>query len=258
MNCDFSFPAGGFCSHSSHGPSACFGPARQGAGVYPETSRRAADTALHRPGWFHKTRISPRDQSISSNQVDLSTYYNGGLGENRERKSALSGSFPRGLQVPIHGPQVLNNPDFDARGVVLLASTNTAWKDDDLFWPRPSAVNGIRIEAKATHLHFLHAADWEDSNGSRIGTYRVDYAKKESIEIPIVYGQNIRRWFGEQPGTLVSATVAWAGKRSDNEESAQLYRFTWENPLRDVAIETIDFVSAVATAAPCLVALTLE
>lgn len=202
-------------------------------------------------------RISPRDPSVGANQVDLSAYYNGGLGEDKQ-PSVLIRALPRGLQVPIRRHQLLNNTEFDVRGVVLLASTNTAWKDDDRFWPRPNSVSGIRISAKATRLHFLHAADWEDSSGSRIGTYRVNYVNNESIEIPIVYGRNIWRWFGEQPGTLDRAIVAWEGKRSDNEARAQLFKFTWENPLRDVAIETIDFISADALAAPCLVALTME
>jgi hypothetical protein len=52
------------------------------------------------------------------------------------------------------------------------------------------------------------------------------------------------------------AEIAWHGSHA--RSSISLFKYTWTNPLPNVAIDTIDFVSAMTRAAPFLVAITCE
>ena len=52
------------------------------------------------------------------------------------------------------------------------------------------------------------------------------------------------------------AEIAWHG--SHTRSGVSLFRYTWDNPLPQVAIDRIDFLSAMTKAAPFLVAVTCE
>jgi len=67
-------------------------------------------------------------------------------------------------------------------------------------------------------------------------------------------------WEGPDAEPPSAAEVVWEG---GNERtlgmglSIQLRRYTWQNPLPDVEIETIDLVSASVESAPFLTAITV-
>ena len=63
---------------------------------------------------------------------------------------------------------------------------------------------------------------------------------------------------GEQ---LTEAEVVWRGSNPATDSmglTTQLIKYSWENPLPEVKISTIDFVSDLIEAGPFLVAMTVE
>ncbi len=198
--------------------------------------------------------VSPRDPGARPDLIDLTDYYNTLLHltwePNVEGKDL--GDLPAGVQK-------LAGVDFDVRGVVRLGEPN-----DPIL---PSAVSGIRISRKCRRLHFLQASEGEISNmeGVTIGVYRVHFENRLTLEVPIVYGQDLRDWgaalFGSHPETAGRAQIAWKGSNVASKANGpvlRLYKRTWENPLPDLEIRSIDFVSAHAGTEPFLVALTAE
>jgi hypothetical protein len=69
-------------------------------------------------------------------------------------------------------------------------------------------------------------------------------------------------WCDPETGEATrNATVAWTGKNAAAEAQGmalRLYKFTWENPLADATIESIDLVSANSNSSPFVVAITAE
>jgi len=62
-------------------------------------------------------------------------------------------------------------------------------------------------------------------------------------------------------GTLTGARTVWRGSNPATASMGlitHLIDYTWENPLPDVEIATVDFVSALIEAGPFLVAMTVE
>lgn len=139
---------------------------------------------------------------------------------------------------------------------------------------KPKKVEGIKVDAKLTRLHLLHATGYgggpnqEGNPGfvaddTVIGKYVVHYDDKTKEEIDIVYGKDVRDWWfvGDEKG-VSGAKVAWTG---ENDHSAtyqakiRLYLGTWKNPHPEKKVATIDYVSTMDTAAaPFCVAMTAE
>jgi hypothetical protein len=64
-----------------------------------------------------------------------------------------------------------------------------------------------------------------------------------------------------EPAAPQELKVAWRGEnaRSKNAgRSIRLFLTTWTNVVPDLEVESIDFVSALATPAPFLIAITVE
>ena len=91
-----------------------------------------------------------------------------------------------------------------------------------------------------------------------IGSYVIHYANGQRKEIPIIYGQDVRSWwvFPNEPATMARASVAWSGTSAS--ASVRLYKRTWENPLPNVEIKSLDFISSMANPSPLLIAVTAE
>jgi len=117
-------------------------------------------------------------------------------------------------------------------------------------------------------FHFLHAAinagkETTAKSGDQIGAYRLHYASGQVRELPIVLGKDVMDWWsqnGESP-SAGDPVIAWTGSNAKSRRenrNIRLFKTDWENPLPDTKIDTIDFVSAHSTAAPFLVAITVE
>jgi WD40 repeat protein len=182
--------------------------------------------------------------------IDLSAYGNDSLAPDNWR--SLLAHLPRGQQV-------LAGIDFDTRGVIVLAGA--AVPNGKL----PTRVNGIPINRSCQRLHFLHASGdtGKLAEGTPVGSYVVHYAGGLQQEIPIRYGLEVRDWLA-MPNTLLelkNGVTAWTGTYPAAQEQGgflRLFKNSWVNSNPNLAIESIDFVSALSGASPVLMAITVE
>jgi serine/threonine protein kinase/class 3 adenylate cyclase len=195
-------------------------------------------------------KIPQRDPQLKPGLVDLSRFYNAALDEDwyGEPRSNLA-TLPRGRTA------VLAGTEFDLRGLIQLSSQMAATTRPGL----PERVSGIPLSPKCQRLHFLHAALCLESDGTTIGTYVIRYADSQRVEVPIIYGNDLREWcFDYDPVREIrGAVVAWTG-RNAGQHPVRLYKATWENPWPEINVVSLDFVSAMTDAAPFLIALTAE
>jgi len=200
-------------------------------------------------------RIDARPAELPDELIDLSGAYTAPLTESwypGPRENTLA-SLPRGRQV-------FAGVAFDVRGLVQLAGHEIASYGADLY---PARVGGILVERWVQRLHFLHGAVSEVADGRGIGSYRVFFNTGRQIEVPVMYGHNVRALWqpANQDPLLPGATVAWRGQNPATRARGmelRLYRMTWENPWPGEEVVAVDFASAQANAAPFLVALTAE
>jgi len=197
----------------------------------------------------------PRDPRCSTNQIDLSAFYNASLTNSwynpKWEKNDLS-DLPCGLQT-------LDNVAFDIRGVVQLSSSSP-----ELAYPYPKEVTGIPVRQNCRVLHFLHANGWPYAAGADIGEYIIHYEDGVERSVPLIYEENIWSWWdlpGETAPMKPGTTLAWRGRNPWSNRSNTdllLFHFRWQNPRPAVVISTITFRSRMTRCAPFLVALTAE
>jgi hypothetical protein len=194
-----------------------------------------------------------RDPQTKPNLINLSAYYNASLEESWHGNSGNNlATLPTGLLM-------LGGIDYDVRGIVQLRGKSPNSKRF------PARVNGIKIQQRCSQLHFLHAAGFGAlaDEGQHLGGYVVHFATNQmQLEIPIVYGQDVRNWHtlaGEKPSSTLN--VAWTGTNAVSaaaHNSIRLFSTTWVNIVPEVEIESVDFVSTTNSAAPFLIAITAE
>ncbi|MFO1020772.1 MAG: hypothetical protein U0903_08760 [Planctomycetales bacterium] len=143
---------------------------------------------------------------------------------------------------------------------------------------RPASVR-IDVGRPATALYFLHGSFWGgigrrdmpafafEKDNTTIGMYVVTYEDDDVEFIPIVYGKDVRDWWGVwdnfQP--TKASDVVWRGtndfiKKRDEakgiEKPLRLYMTAWKNPFPTQQIKHIEFLSEGSVAAPFCVAIT--
>jgi hypothetical protein len=129
----------------------------------------------------------------------------------------------------------------------------------------PDRVEHVPVAQRAHRLHFLHGAGGDSPEGTTIARYIINYADGQKREVLMRYGQEVLNWHQskDQAATSKAAgTIAWEGSQArwakQPNKCIRLYKMTWENPWPDIQIESFDFVSAMETAAPFLLAITAE
>ena len=153
------------------------------------------------------------------------------------------------LRTLPHGRTVLGGVEFDARVVRGWASSPRDWGHKAITFP---------IKQSCRRLHFLHATDLPEPEGSPVAAYVIHYADGQQLAIPVLYGRDIQAWLLEEdPPTKVQPPIAWR-TNAGGGITLQLCRFTWENPRPDVVIKNLDFASKETKAAPFLVAITAD
>jgi hypothetical protein len=158
------------------------------------------------------------------------------------------------------GIQSFQGTKFDVRGVIQLAGKDSLQITGVVY---PEAVKGIWVHKKGRQLHFLHAAAWNPEDGNlEIGQYILHYANGKSGSIPIIYHENVSDWWARQNDKpLPCAQIAWEGTNPRTREIGflvRLFKYTYKNPLPEIEIESMDFVSKLVHSAPMLVAVTVE
>jgi RNA polymerase sigma factor (sigma-70 family) len=121
----------------------------------------------------------------------------------------------------------------------------------------PAQVEGIKVGAKVTRLHFLHACGHCGNipRNTSIGKYVVHYDDKSTEEVEIVYGRDVVDWW-VQPGVAdpTRGKIAWEGQNQFSP--IKLFLTTWENPNADKRVVTLDYVATGGT--PFCVAISAE
>ncbi len=196
--------------------------------------------------------IPARDPRATDDQIDLSHYYNLGLHDSLDQKPGgvdLS-SVPDGLHE-------FGGVLFDVRGLIHLMSRAVKQAQQSY----PESVNGIPVGRKCKRLHFLHAARYCPlQDGLQIGSYWLNFADGQRIELPILSGQDVADWwiYGSPISTGLTAPVWTAPNRQAPRGLIGLFKSTKKNPRPDSFLVSIDFVSKNGEGAPFLVALSVE
>lgn len=197
--------------------------------------------------------IAPRSSQAGPDLVDLSDHYNASLDDNW---FCHAGHDLR--DVP-QGVQVFGGVAFDVRGLVQLAASKSLEVTGVVF---PEVVKGIRVNRTGGRIHFLQACFWHADEGAKLGEYVIHYADGQTKAAPILYGRNTMDWWvGPEGGKLAKAEVVWRGSNPATRSmglTTHLIKYTWENPLPEVEMSTIDFVSDLIEAGPFLVAITVD
>ncbi|MCL4181375.1 MAG: hypothetical protein KJ072_27010 [Verrucomicrobia bacterium] len=198
--------------------------------------------------------VAERSPEADARLVDLTAHYNGALDETWHQ-GGLNNNHLADLPT---GLQTFDGIPFDVRGIVQIAGVQAA---RELRVKFPSEVNGIAVGQRAQRIHCLHACGWPSPQGTTIGSIVLHFANGETREIPIVYGRDVQDWWMNEPVAADSGLhVVWQGQNhaSPSGPPVGLYRSTWDNPLPDQEIASIDYRSAMANSAPFLIAITLD
>jgi Flp pilus assembly protein TadD len=195
-----------------------------------------------------------RDPQARTNLLDLSLFYNANL-----RQNWHGGSADDNLDVVPTGIQTFAGTEFDIRGLIQLTGGGLRARVGDRY---PASVGGIPIHRKFARLHVLHATNYSEAEAKKVGAYALHYADGRQVELPILYGQDLRDWWqaaDSQDATQLA--VAWTGTNpaaSKRKALLRLFKHTWDNPHPEAEVESLDFTSTETKCAPFLIALTVE
>ena len=214
------------------------------AALLKHLGRLAEAQADYRSEW----NIPQRDPLARPNLIDLSAYYNAALDEIC-CSAETTGNW--GLPSVTDGVVSAQGLDCDIRGIVQLSLRALM----PLAPVYPGRVDGIRVGGKHQRLRFVHGTIGGVPDGTQVGTYLVRYANGEQREARLIYGRDLRDPFDDLP--IEKGTALILGPNPAGQ-LARLSCWTWENPLSEVEITSLDFVSSMSDAAPFLVAITGE
>jgi hypothetical protein len=166
--------------------------------------------------------MRPRLPSLSSNLIDLSSYYNASL------RLYMTAGDPNAATNVLPVIRQTTGVDFDARGYVGLYRRGENASGTNA---NPESVRGIPIGRRASQIHFLHAASYGEKDGRHIGSYVMNMSDDSSEELAIVYGQNVCSERGDYRA-LPEAEVAWDGEgiRTGAGTRVRMFKVTWINP----------------------------
>ncbi len=193
--------------------------------------------------------LSAQDDTKSVKNLDL------GPKANQKLKDGY-GDDANNLAQLTAGEQTLGGVKFKiGEGLIQVSGNET----ENL----PEKVEGIKVDATVSKLHFLHATHYAAKDDAIIGYYTVNYDDKSQETIPIVYGKDVLDWwYNGDSKEPTRGKVAWKGDNENAKGSGskiRLYMMTWKNPEPKKKIVGIDFASTnAAQAAPFCVAITGE
>lgn len=163
-------------------------------------------------------------------------------------------------QVP-RGAQTLAGVPFTISGRLEVTGLDAARHGDF----RNARVDGIPIGKKFARLHLLHGAAHGGKDGVPMSTLVLHYAGDETRSFRVAYGVHARNWIRasserqsrpEDPNSV----IAWSQNEEAESSTSTLrfYKTTFDNPLPDREIVSMDVVSLFSKATPIIFALTLE
>ncbi len=246
----------------SQPPLAAHGAEKQAQPALASASQKPPQGVVQIPSaWTNKAavlslsettaQVTPRQPDTPPELLDLSAFYNADPDKGWTDSNPLNSlaTLPKGLQK-------LGGTAFDVRGLIQLGCSKAPSR---VF---PAEVKGIKAGRSCRRIHFLHAASmsWGTVWGTTIARIVVHRLGSDLVEIPVRFGLDVRDWQvhpKQQPSGTDPATIAWQGTNALGT-AIQLFKTTWENPHPGLTVESLDYVSSLATAAPFLVAITTE
>jgi len=213
-----------------------------------------------------------RDPRAGSQLIDLRRHYYSTL-RGQLHPDASDYNADNDLSALSPGLVTLGGVQFDVRGVVLMRRLEKLGGLFQRMWDRyPTNVSGIQINHKLRRLHVLQGActgldamPTDIKDGTAIGSYVWHYADGRALEQDIVFGRDLREWWQRKDENAEPACergrVVWTGTNAVAQRQGatlRLYLTTYDNPRPDVEVTSIDLISKMTTAAPFLVAMTVE
>jgi hypothetical protein len=204
--------------------------------------------------------IPKRNPQTPKQLIDLSGYYTAALDDDWLVSAGAN------LQPLPKGIQTFEGVEFDVRGLIQLAGKNL-YKQSELDDTRkkayyPEAVKNIKVQLKGQKIHFLHASSWGADEGENVGAYVIHYENGEIKQIPLIYLRSLRDWWTvPNDPTPKNAEIAWQGQNEATKKIGSnilIFKYTWMNPLPDVKITAVDFMTSMTAASPYLIAITIE
>lgn len=189
--------------------------------------------------------VPPRAETATPREIDLSGFYNVSLQRpSRDERDIVDLSAVPAALVEWQGVQ------FDLRGAVQFASR----KNGEVF---PTESPSIAVAQKCQRLHFIHGCIGSVAVGTTIGKYTIHYANGLGREVPLIFGRNIAPLHGPfTPADLVDAKVAFA--QTNSLRPVRLCHFIWTNPEPTKSVSALRVTSALANAAPIVIAISVE
>jgi len=215
---------------------------------------------------WDRSLITPRDPAAPPNLIDLTDYYTSPVQE-MSHPQADQFSWDTNLQGLPRGTVSFNDIPFDVRGIIQLRRTQS-WAEvvsGDWWRQIPERVEGIPIGQRFHRLHVLLGTERPAAEGRTIGTLVWHYSDGSSRVCPIDYGRHVRDYWtnADRRAHTTQARLAWEGDDPSSSipvdrKRLRLYQAAWDNPRRDLEVVSFDFVSAMTTSAPFLIAVTVE
>ena len=217
-----------------------------------------------------RARIEARQQvndTVNAVTINLKPYVNYAL---TDSAAAIAGNTENNLAELPSGVHTFGGVPFDVQGIIQIAGADMATVHKRF----PAEVDGIQINRKCAQFYVFHGTHWvyRHDFGKTVARLRLHYADDSTRDIEMKIGAHSfdfwsplfttgvdPAWFKTAPGT----ERAWTGsnplvKRIWRDESLNLYRSVFRNPQPDIAVTSLDYVSAMSPAAPFLVGLTVE
>lgn len=117
-------------------------------------------------------------------------------------------------------------------------------------FPEKSPV--IPVGRKVERVAFCHTAAW-NATGKPDFIYQVTYEDGTTADIPVIGGLDVADWAGLLP---VTARVKTAWQSSNNDHAIHLAHMQWKNPKPEVAVRSIQVLSANSEPVGIVVAIT--
>jgi hypothetical protein len=198
---------------------------------------------------FHAFILRSAQPGESQKPIDVSAFRNRGLADDYVGLKGFNLSA-----LPL-GQQKVRGTEFEiGPGVIQLSSAALLTYGQHF----PTNLSGIKVGRKCEVLHFLHGGHGV-ARDEYVASYVIHFTNGTSWEIPVL-GQDLttfRRKNDKGPASASRSVVAWTVP-TPSGTSVRLYQTSWENPLPQVEIESIDIVSAMSWSAAYLVAITVE
>jgi hypothetical protein len=159
------------------------------------------------------------------------------------------------------GTQVCDGVTFICNGAIRTAGLSAAREGNRY----PGAVLGVPVNRRGSRLHLLQAAEnvTEMLEGAPYGRMVVHYADGESRRFDLLFGVHGDDWAQPKgapndPVIDSNSGVAWLQRRTGDGSTVRIYHTALENPLPEISITTVDFISPLAEANLLLFGLALN